>query len=232
MARQRSGTGVPRRPGADRRLKPGKRTASSKRWLDRQLKDPYVHEARRRGYRSRAAFKLMEMDDRFRLLKPGMRVVDLGAAPGGWTQVAVERTKGGTVVALDRLPIDPIPGAVVLTGDFLEETTQEQVRDALGGRAGLVLSDLAPDTTGHATTDHLRIMAMAETVLDFAATVLAPGGSLVLKVFRGGAEPELLARLKREFASVKHVKPPASRKESVEIYVVATGYRGASVPQS
>lgn len=186
-----------------------------------------MHEARRRGYRSRAAFKLMEIDDRYRLLKPGRRIVDLGAAPGGWTQVAVERSKGGAVVALDRLPIDPIPGATVLTGDFLEESVQQRVREALGGRADLVLSDLAPDTIGHAATDHLRIMAMAEAVLDFAATVLTEGGSLVLKVFRGGAERELLARLRREFASVKHVKPPASRKESVEIYVIATGYRGA-----
>ena len=200
------------------------RSAASQRWLKRQLNDPYVQAARREGWRSRAAFKLIEMDDRFRLLRKGARVADLGAAPGGWTQVA--RRRGvAIVVAVDLLQIDPIPGAVMIQGDFTDPTTQQRVASALGGKADLVLSDMAPNTTGHAATDHLRIMALAESALDFAVTILAPGGSFIAKVFQGGSEREMLARMKQSFASVRHVKPPASRKESSELYVVALNYR-------
>ena len=208
-----------------------KRTTSSARWLERQLNDPYVAEAKRRGYRSRAAFKLLQLDDRFRFLKPGARVVDLGAAPGGWTQVAVERVspsgkQTGKVVAIDILEMAPLPGATVLTGDFLAADAPARIRAALDGPADVVLSDMAAPSTGHAATDHLRIMALAETAYAFAAEVLAPGGSFVAKVFQGGAERELLAALKRDFAEVKHVKPEASRAESAEVYVVALGFRG------
>jgi 23S rRNA (uridine2552-2'-O)-methyltransferase len=208
-----------------------KRSTSSARWLERQLNDPYVAEAKRRGYRSRAAFKLLQLDDRFRFLKPGARVVDLGAAPGGWTQVAVERVsppgkQTGKVVAIDILEMAPLPGATVLTGDFLAADAPARIRAALDGPADVVLSDMAAPTTGHANTDHLRIMALAETAYAFAAEVLAPGGSFVAKVFQGGAERELLAALKRDFAEVKHVKPEASRAESAEVYVVALGFRG------
>lgn len=202
-----------------------KRTLSSKRWLDRQHSDPYVTAARREGYRSRAAFKLLEIDDRFGLLKQGRRVVDLGAAPGGWSQVAAERSRGGVVVALDRNPIDPIAGVVAIAADFLSEDAPRAIARALGGPADLVLSDLAPATTGHSATDHLRIMAMAEAAYEFAETVLAEGGDFVAKVFQGGTEKSLLDRLRLRFRQVKHVKPPASRKESNEIYVVATGFR-------
>ncbi|MBI5164991.1 MAG: RlmE family RNA methyltransferase [Magnetospirillum sp.] len=207
-----------------------KRTTSSTRWLQRQLNDPYVHEAKRLGYRSRAAFKLLELDDRFHILKPGQRVVDLGAAPGGWTQVAVERVrpgpKGGTVVGLDILEWDPIPGATVLVGDFLADDSPARLIEALGGPADVVLSDMAAPTTGHPPTDHLRIIGMVEVALDFALDVLAPGGTFVAKVFQGGTERTLLDMLKRSFATVRHAKPPASRKESAETYVIATGFRG------
>jgi len=208
-----------------------KRTPSSARWLQRQLNDPYVHEARKFGYRSRAAFKLRELDDRFHLLRPGQKVVDLGAAPGGWTQVAVERVKpetakGGAVVGIDILEWDPVPGATVLVGDFLADDSPDRLREALGGQADLVLSDMAAPATGHAATDHLRIVAMVEVALDFAMTVLAPGGGFVAKVFQGGTEKTLLDQLKRSFATVRHAKPPASRAESAETYVVATGFRG------
>jgi 23S rRNA (uridine2552-2'-O)-methyltransferase len=208
-----------------------KRKPSSTRWLQRQLNDPYVHEARRQGYRSRAAFKLRELDDRFHLLRPGLKVVDLGAAPGGWTQVAVERvrpdgSKNGAVVGIDILEWDAIPGATVLTGDFLAEDSPDRLRAALGGQADIVLSDMAAPTTGHASTDHLRIIALVEAALDFAMTVLAPGGTFVAKVFQGGTEKTLLDRMKRSFATVRHAKPPASRAESAETYVVATGFRG------
>ncbi len=207
-----------------------KRKPSSTRWLQRQLNDPYVHEARKLGYRSRAAFKLKELDDRFHLLKPGIKVVDLGAAPGGWTQVAVERVKpnpahGGAVVGIDILEWDPVPGATVLVGDFLADDSPERLKQALGGPADLVLSDMAAPATGHSSTDHLRIVAMVEVALDFAMDVLAPGGAFVAKVFQGGAERELLDPLKRRFATVRHAKPAASRKESSELYVVATGFR-------
>jgi 23S rRNA (uridine2552-2'-O)-methyltransferase len=205
---------------------------SSRQWLTRQLNDPYVHEAKRRGYRSRAAFKLIEIDDKARLLKPGQRVVDLGAAPGGWTQVAVERVRagragGGTVVAIDKQPMDPLPGATVLAGDMTDPDNDARVLAALGGPADVVLSDMSPATVGHAQTDHLRIVALVEAAADFALRHLAPGGAFVAKVFEGGTEQTLLLRLKKRFAGIRHVKPPASRKESAEIYLVATGFRGA-----
>jgi 23S rRNA (uridine2552-2'-O)-methyltransferase len=203
-----------------------KRSNSSQRWLARQLNDPYVKAAVAQGYRSRAAFKLVELDAKFGLLKPGLRVVDLGAAPGGWTQVAL-RTLGerGRVVGLDLLPMEPIPGATLLEGDFQEEAVEQAVLAALDGQADLVLSDMAPNTTGHANTDHLRIMVLAELALDFALKVLAPGGAFVSKLFQGGSEKAMLERLRRHFTKVAHAKPPASRKESSELYVVATGFR-------
>ncbi|MYF86741.1 MAG: RlmE family RNA methyltransferase [Rhodospirillaceae bacterium] len=207
-----------------------RRPASSTRWLDRQLNDPYVAEARRLGYRSRAAFKLIEIDDRLRLFRPGQTVVDLGAAPGGWTQVALERTRaaetGGRVIALDRLEIDPVPGAEILLGDFQDAATLARLEQTLGGaRADLVLSDLSPSTTGHRATDHLRIVALAEDALAFAEGVLKPGGAFVAKVFRGGADADLLKRVRARFETVRHVKPPASRADSAETYLVAQGFR-------
>ena len=201
------------------------RSAASQRWLARQLNDPYVAAAKLQGWRSRAAFKLLELDERFKLLRPGMRVIDLGAAPGGWTQVAV-KAGAGKVVALDILAMEPVPGAMVLCGDFLDPDAPARIEAALGGKADLVLSDMAPNTTGHAATDHIRIMALAETALEFALEVLAEGGAFVAKVFQGGSEREMLTKLKLSFASVRHAKPPASRKESSELYVVATGFRG------
>jgi 23S rRNA (uridine2552-2'-O)-methyltransferase len=200
------------------------RTAASQRWLTRQLNDPYVVAAKQQGWRSRAAFKLAELDDRFRLLRRGARVVDLGAAPGGWSQVSIRRG-AGRVVGVDLLPMDPVPGAVVLQGDFTDADVQARVIAELGGKADLVLADVAPNTTGHAATDHLRIVALAEAALAFALDVLADGGGFVAKVFQGGAEKSMLDTLKRHFASVRHAKPPASRKESRELYVVATGFR-------
>lgn len=200
---------------------------SSKRWLERQLNDPYVAEAGRRGYRSRAAFKLAQIDDKHGFLKSGARIIDLGAAPGGWVQVAVERVgPRGVVVGIDLRELDPIPGAVLLLGDFLDDGAPGRLRDALDGKADAVLSDMATPSTGHAGTDHLRIMALAGAALDFALGVLAPGGAFVAKVLQGGSERELLDALKQNFARVAHVKPPASRKESSELYVVATGFKG------
>jgi 23S rRNA (uridine2552-2'-O)-methyltransferase len=201
------------------------RTTASQQWLKRQLNDPYVAAAQAQGWRSRAAFKLIEMDDRYQLIKPGMRVLDLGAAPGGWCQVAKKRG-AGAVVALDLLPIDPIQGVTMLQGDFNDEDMPARLEAALGGKADLVLSDMAPNTTGHNATDHLRIIALAELALDFAVKVLAPGGAFVAKVFQGGSEKQMLAPMKQLFAHVRHAKPPASRKESSELYVVATGFRG------
>jgi len=214
------------------RVRGGKvRKPSSRQWLERQLNDPYVHEAKRRGLRSRAAFKLSEIDDKAKLLRPGQRVVDLGAAPGGWTQVAVERVRagkpgGGTVVAIDIQPIAAIPGATILQGDMTDAANDARVMEALGGAADIVLSDMSPATVGHAQTDHLRIVALVEAAAEFALRHLAPGGAFVAKVFEGGTEQALLLRLKRSFAGIRHVKPPASRKESAEIYLVATGFRG------
>jgi 23S rRNA (uridine2552-2'-O)-methyltransferase len=208
-----------------------RRKASSARWLERQLNDPYVARAHAEGHRSRSAYKLMEIDDRFHLLAPGRRVVDLGAAPGGWSEVAAKRV-GSTdakplVVAVDVLPMDPSPGVIVLEMDFLDAGTPAAIQTALAGdRPDVVLSDMAAPTTGHRQTDHLRTMHLCEVAADFALSTLAPGGAFVAKVFRGGTEGELLARLKRDFTSVHHVKPPASRAGSVEIYLVARGFRG------
>lgn len=218
-------------PGA-KRLKTAKgRKLSSSRWLTRQLRDPYVAAARSRGYRSRAAFKLKELDDRFHFLKAGSRVVDLGAAPGGWSQVVAERIKagrpgGGVLIAVDCTEMEAVSGARHLTLDFLSDDAVRRIRDALDGPADVVLSDMAAPATGHAQTDHLRIMALLEAAYDFARGVLRPGGVFVGKVLRGGTERDLLEALKREFRQVRHAKPPASRKDSAEIYVVATGFRG------
>jgi 23S rRNA (uridine2552-2'-O)-methyltransferase len=228
MARGKSGGGPPRRTKAVKLRSSRRRSASSTRWLDRQLNDPYVQEAQRAGYHSRAAFKLAEIDDRFGLLRPGARVLDLGAAPGGWTQIAVARAGAGNVLALDREDMAEVSGACFIKGDFLEPDTLETLEEALEGGVDVILSDIAPATTGHASTDHLRIIAVAEAIVDFAETMLNPGGALVIKVFQGGTEKELLSRLKHLFESVKHVKPPASRKASPELYVVAKGFRGAA----
>jgi 23S rRNA (uridine2552-2'-O)-methyltransferase len=203
-----------------------RRKPSSAEWLKRQLNDPYVAAARRHGYRSRAAFKLIELDDRFRLLRRGARVVDLGCAPGGWTQVAVEPVgPAGRVVGVDIAETAPIPGARLLRADLTDPAAAEEIRAALGGSADLVLSDMAPATTGHAATDHLRIVALAAAAFVIAAALLAPGGNFVVKVFQGGADADLLAALKRSFAEVRHAKPPASRAESAETYVVAKCFR-------
>ena len=206
------------------------RTVSSQRWLQRQLNDPYVAEARKRGYRSRAAFKLLQLDDQFHFLKPGARVVDLGAAPGGWTQVAVERVQpersAGKVVGIDLAPVEPIAGATLIAKDFYDDDAPALLQQALAGPADVVLSDMAASATGDTQVDHLRIMALAETAHDFARQVLKPGGTFVAKVLRGGTERSLLERLKQDFAKVRHVKPAASRADSAEMYVVATGFRG------
>jgi 23S rRNA (uridine2552-2'-O)-methyltransferase len=205
-----------------------KRDPSSTRWLQRQLNDPYVQAAKAQGFRSRAAFKLTELDDRFNLIRKGARVLDLGAAPGGWTQVAVARAgAGGTVVGVDILPAEPVAGATMMQGDLTDPAVAEAAVAALGGKADLVLSDMAPNTVGHAATDHIRIMALAEIAADVALSVLAPGGAFVCKVLQGGTEREMLATLKRHFTQVRHAKPPASRKDSAETYVVAQGFRPA-----
>jgi 23S rRNA (uridine2552-2'-O)-methyltransferase len=207
----------------------GRRKDSSTRWLARQLNDPYVAAARREGYRSRSAFKLVELDRRFRLLRPGQRVVDLGCAPGGWTQVAVELVgRQGMVVGVDLAETAVLPGARLLRADIREAGTAAAIRAALGGAADVVLSDMAPPATGHAATDHLRILALAESGFAVAAAILGPGGSFVAKVFQGGAEGELLMALKRGFAALRHAKPPASRRESAETYIVARGFRGTA----
>jgi 23S rRNA (uridine2552-2'-O)-methyltransferase len=204
-----------------------RRRPSSTRWLSRQLNDPYVAEARRLGYRSRAAFKLIELDERFRLLRLGQRVVDFGCAPGGWTQVAVARVgRYGTVVGVDVAETAPIPGATLLTANVYDPATQAALEAVFGGYADVVLSDMAPSTTGHGATDHLRIVALAEDAFAVASQILKPGGAFVVKVFQGGAEGALLAALKKDFAELRHAKPPASRAESAETYVVATGFRG------
>ena len=206
-----------------------KRTASSRAWIERQLNDPYVHAAKTKGYRSRAAFKLIELDAKFHFLKRGARILDLGAAPGGWSQVAAARTgEGGRVVAADILPIEPLAGVEIVKADLLDAETLTILRDALGDEANVVLSDMAASTTGHRATDHLRTTALFEAALDVAEDVLKRGGTFVGKVFQGGAEAALLARLKKTFAHVRHVKPPASRSGSVELYLVAMGFRGRS----
>ncbi len=210
------------------RLKDEKRrTLSSRTWLERQIKDPYVVRAKREGFRSRAAYKLAEIDDKYRLLKPGTRVVDLGAAPGGWSEIAARRVgAGGRVLAIDVLDMKPIAEVEFLKLDFLDAAAPQRLKDLLGGQADLVLSDMAANATGHRRTDHLRIMALAEAAAHFAREVLAPGGSFLCKVLQGGTEAALLAELKRDFASVKHVKPPASRSDSAELYLLARGFRG------
>ena len=211
-------------------LKPGKqRTASSRAWLERQINDPYVARAKREGFRSRAAYKLAEIDDKFHLLKPGARVVDLGAAPGGWSEVAARRVgPSGRVVALDILEMKPIAGVDFLQLDFLDESAPAKLKELLGGKADVVLSDMAANATGHRQTDHLRIMALAEAAVLFAREVLAPAGAFLCKVLQGGTETTLLAELKRDFETVKHVKPPASRSDSAELYLLARGFRGAT----
>ncbi|MBI3677830.1 MAG: RlmE family RNA methyltransferase [Proteobacteria bacterium] len=202
------------------------RTVSSKRWLERQLNDPYVRAAKQKGYRSRAAFKLLELDAKFHFLKNGARVLDLGAAPGGWTQVAVQHAgKTGKVVATDILEMEPIAGADFLKGDFLDAETPARIKALLGGEADVVMSDMAAPTTGHRETDHIRTAVLLEAALEIAEEVLRPGGTFVGKVFQGGATGALLTRIKKSFKDVKHVKPPASRAESVELYLVATGFR-------
>jgi 23S rRNA (uridine2552-2'-O)-methyltransferase len=210
------------------RLKPDKRrTVSSRAWLQRQINDPYVARAKREGFRSRAAYKLAEIDEKFHLLKSGARVVDLGAAPGGWSEIAARRVgAGGRVVALDILDMKPIAGVEFEKLDFLDEAAPNRLKAMLGGNADVVLSDMAANATGHRQTDHLRIMALAEVAAQFACEVLAPGGSFLCKVLQGGTETTLLASLKRDFETVKHVKPPASRSDSAELYLLAKGFRG------
>lgn len=227
MAGKRGAKGAGNR-GLHTRVKTAKgRRLSSTRWLQRQLNDPYVQEAKRQGYRSRAAFKLIELDDKFKFLKKGAKVIDLGAAPGGWTQVALARIgDSGHVIGIDLLEMEAIPGADLIQGDFLDDDAPERLKALLGGQADIVLSDMAAASTGHPQTDHLRIMGLLEVAADFAADVLAPGGTFVGKVLQGGTENELLAALKRDFRTVKHAKPPASRSDSAEVYVVATGFRG------
>jgi 23S rRNA (uridine2552-2'-O)-methyltransferase len=214
------------------RVRSGKnRSQSSKHWLERQLNDPYVARAKREGMRSRAAYKLIEIDDRVHFLKKGARVVDLGAAPGGWSQVAAKRVGApgqGRVVAIDILPMDPVPGVDFVGLDFLDENAPERLKDMIGGPADAVLSDMAANATGHAKTDHLKIMALVEAAADFARGVLAPGGIFLAKVLQGGTEAELLASLKRDYKTVKHVKPAASRTDSAELYLLATGFRAGT----
>ena len=231
MSRPGSKTGVGGRRLKER-VKTGKgRTVSQKIWLERQLNDPYVHEARKLGYRSRAAFKLIEIDDKYKFLKPGGRVVALGAAPGGWSQVAAKRVKAeegrGKVVAIDLHGMDPITAVTIFKKDFYDEDAPQVLIDALGGeKADCVLSDMATHATGHRQTDHINIIALAEAGYDFAKTILKPGGTYLAKVLRGGTEGELLKMMKKDFASVRHVKPMASRDDSAELFVLATGFRG------
>jgi len=215
------------------RLKPDKRRKpSSRAWLERQINDPYVARAKREGFRSRAAFKLAEIDDKYRLFKPDARVVDLGAAPGGWSEIATRRVgPGGRVIALDILDMKPISSVDFLHLDFLDDGAPARLKEMLGGKADVILSDMAANATGHRQTDHLRIMALAEAAVDFAREVLAPGGAFLCKVLQGGTEAALLAELKRDFATVKHVKPPASRSGSAELYLLARGFRGGDKAQ-
>jgi 23S rRNA (uridine2552-2'-O)-methyltransferase len=222
-------------PGATRvlRTKVKKKTGlkeSSRRWLERHLNDPYVQRSKAEGYRSRSAYKLIEIDDRYRILKPGARVIDLGAAPGGWCQVAAERVRSSAekpiVVGIDYLDMDPVPGAVVLKMDLLDDAAPARLIEALGGQPDIVLSDMAAPTTGHRRTDHIRTMHLAEVAADFAISVLKPGGHFLAKTFQGGTEASLLDLLKRSFRSVHHVKPPASRDESVELYLLAKDFKG------
>ena len=212
-----------------RRLKTAKgRKHSSTRWLERQLNDPYVRRAKAENYRSRSAYKLIELDERFGFLRGAKSVVDLGIAPGGWSQVIRRKAPKAKIVGIDLLPTDPIDGVAILQMDFMDDAAPSRLQEALGGPADLVLSDMAANTVGHQQTDHLRTMALVEAGLDFAREVLRPGGAYVAKVLAGGADSELVAELKRSFSSVKHAKPPASRKDSSEWYVVAQGFKGAA----
>ena len=220
-------TGAGGAGGLRTRVKTAKgRKIGSTRWLERQLNDPYVKRAKAEGYRSRAAYKLIELDERFGFLKGAGRVVDLGVAPGGWTQFVRRRLPGAVVVGIDLLPTDPIEGATILEMDFMDDAAPARLRAALAGPADVVLSDMAANTVGHPQTDHLRTMALVEAALLFATEILRPGGAFVAKVLAGGADPALVAELKRRFATVKHAKPPASRKGSSEWYVVAQGFKG------
>jgi 23S rRNA (uridine2552-2'-O)-methyltransferase len=207
-----------------------KRSLSSTLWLERQLNDPFVAQAKREGYRSRAAYKLLEMHEKYKLLAPGDRIVDLGAAPGGWSQIAAREVKSaegkGRVIGIDLIEIDPIEGVEFRVMDFHHEAAPQALREWLGGPADGVMSDMAANATGHRKTDHLRIVGLAEIAIDFACGVLAPGGFFLAKVLQGGSEGDLLTRLKREFATVRHIKPKASRADSAEMYVLATGFRG------
>jgi 23S rRNA (uridine2552-2'-O)-methyltransferase len=205
------------------------RRVSSTRWLERQLNDPYVHRAKAEGYRSRAAYKLLELDERFSLLKGAHAVVDLGIAPGGWSQVVKRRSPRAAVVGIDFLPTDPIEGVTILQMDFMDDSAPDKLKEALGGPADLVLSDMAANTVGHPQTDHLRTMSLVEAGMLFATEVLRPGGAYVAKVLAGGADNNLVAELKRHFTTVKHAKPPASRKDSSEWYVIAQGFKGRAV---
>ncbi|HEX8419559.1 MAG TPA: RlmE family RNA methyltransferase [Sphingomonas sp.] len=214
--------------GKTRVLTARKRTAQSTRWLERQLNDPYVKRAKAEGYRSRAAYKLIELDERFAFLRGAKRVIDLGIAPGGWSQVVKKRLPAATVVGIDLLPVDPLDGVTILELDFMADEAPDKLREALGGAADLVLSDMAANTVGHTQTDHLRTMGLVEAAVEFACEVLRPGGAFVAKVLAGGADSDLVAVLKRNFTAVKHAKPPASRKGSSEWYVVAQGFKGRS----
>jgi 23S rRNA (uridine2552-2'-O)-methyltransferase len=213
------------------RVRGGKgRSVSSRLWLERQLNDPYVARAKREGMRSRAAYKLIEIDDKARFLRKGARVIDLGAAPGGWSQVAAQRVDApgqGRVIAIDVLPMEPVPGVDFVKLDFLDDAAPDMLKGMIGGPADVVLSDMAANATGHARTDHLKIMALVEAAADFARDLLTPGGTFLAKVLQGGTEAALLVSLKRDYKSVKHVKPSASRADSAELYLLATGFRGA-----
>ena len=212
----------------DKRVKTARgRTASSVRWLERQLNDPYVRQAKAEGWRSRAAFKLIELDERFGFIRNAQRVVDLGIAPGGWSQVVRKRAPKAAIVGIDLLPTEPIEGVTIFEMDFMDEDAPERLQSALDGPPDLVLSDMAANTVGHKQTDHLRTMGLVEAAADFAITTLAPGGGFAAKVLAGGTDTELLALLKKHFSSVKHAKPPASRKGSSEWYVIAQGFKGS-----
>ncbi|GLK66652.1 RlmE family RNA methyltransferase [Hansschlegelia plantiphila] len=235
MSTRSGGAGGKATGGANRNLDvrvktAKKRSHASTLWLARQLNDPYVQAAKREGYRSRAAFKLIEIDDKHKFLKPGQKIVDLGAAPGGWSQIAADRigskTGKGAIVAIDLLEMEPMPSVDFMVLDFLDDSAPDILKERLRGKADVVLSDMAANTVGHQRTDHLRIMALVEAAAMFAAEVLAPGGAFLAKVFQGGAEGDLLKTLKRDYAKVMHVKPPSSRKDSSELYVLATGFRG------
>jgi 23S rRNA (uridine2552-2'-O)-methyltransferase len=216
---------VTAKPGRTRVRTAKGRKLGSTRWLERQLNDPYVKRAKAEGYRSRAAYKLIELDERFHFLRGVKHVVDLGVAPGGWSQVVRQKAPGAKLVGIDLLPTEPIEGATLLQLDFIDESAPARLAEALGGPADLVLSDMAANTVGHPQTDHLRTMALVEAAIEFAGEMLRPGGAFVAKVLAGGADSQLVAELKRKFASVKHAKPPASRKGSSEWYVVAQGFK-------